>query len=92
MSPGNVRRMALQGSILGNPVKRKEDPGILTGTTQQVFFLERLHMVGMTEQDIVSVRIAFADMPGFPRGTHAATECIAKPEWWKRRPGGGEGA
>ncbi len=38
--------------------------GILTGTTQQVFFLERLHMVGMTEQDIVSVRIAFADMPG----------------------------
>jgi ABC-type nitrate/sulfonate/bicarbonate transport system substrate-binding protein len=38
--------------------------GILTGTTQQVFFLERLHMVGMTEQDIVSVRLAFADMPG----------------------------
>jgi ABC-type nitrate/sulfonate/bicarbonate transport system substrate-binding protein len=38
--------------------------GILTGTTQQVFFLERLHMVGMSEQDIVSVRIAFADMPG----------------------------
>jgi ABC-type nitrate/sulfonate/bicarbonate transport system substrate-binding protein len=38
--------------------------GILTGTTQQVFFLERLRMVGMKEQDIISVRIAFADMPG----------------------------
>jgi ABC-type nitrate/sulfonate/bicarbonate transport system substrate-binding protein len=57
-------------------VARKDDPidaitdlkgkkvGILTGTTQQVFFLERLRMVGMKEQDIVSVRIAFADMPG----------------------------
>jgi ABC-type nitrate/sulfonate/bicarbonate transport system substrate-binding protein len=38
--------------------------GILTGTTQQVFFLERLRMVGMKESDIVSVRLAFADMPG----------------------------
>ncbi len=38
--------------------------GILTGTTQQVFFLERLRMVGMTEADITSVRVAFADMPG----------------------------
>ncbi len=57
-------------------VARKDDPinaitdlkgkkvGILTGTTQQVFFLERLRMVGMKESDIVSVRIAFADMPG----------------------------
>src|SRR5580704_5059861 len=57
-------------------VARKDDPidaitdlkgkkvGILTGTTQQVFFLERLRMVGMKEADIVSVRIAFADMPG----------------------------
>jgi len=56
-------------------VARKDDPvnaitdlkgkkiGILTGTTQQVFFLERLRMVGMKEQDIVSVRLAFADMP-----------------------------
>jgi ABC-type nitrate/sulfonate/bicarbonate transport system substrate-binding protein len=57
-------------------VCRKDDPiasitdlkdkkvGILTGTTQQVFFLERLRMVGMKESDIVSVRLAFADMPG----------------------------
>ncbi|HEY1797536.1 MAG TPA: ABC transporter substrate-binding protein [Stellaceae bacterium] len=56
-------------------VARKDDPinaitdlkgkkvGILTGTTQQVFFLERLRMVGMKESDIVSVRIGFADMP-----------------------------
>jgi NitT/TauT family transport system substrate-binding protein len=56
-------------------VARKDDPigaitdlkgkkvGILTGSTQQVFFLERLRMVGMTEQDIVSVRVGFADMP-----------------------------
>lgn len=37
--------------------------GILPGTTQQVFFLERLHMVGMSVKDIRAVRVAFADMP-----------------------------
>jgi NitT/TauT family transport system substrate-binding protein len=36
---------------------------ILPGTTQQVFFLERLHMLGMSEADISAVRVAFADMP-----------------------------
>jgi hypothetical protein len=37
-------------------------------------------------------RYAFADMPGFPRGPRSAGDCIAKPGWWKRRRGGGEGA
>jgi hypothetical protein len=37
-------------------------------------------------------RYAFADMPGYPRGTRAANDCIAKGRWWDRRPGGGEGA
>ncbi|MHB8573674.1 MAG: replication-relaxation family protein [Candidatus Dormibacteria bacterium] len=37
-------------------------------------------------------RYAFADMPGFPRGTRAASDSIAKVRWWDRRPGGGEGA
>lgn len=37
-------------------------------------------------------RNAFADMPGFPRSPRLASDCLAKPEWWKRRPGGGEGA
>ena len=37
--------------------------GILPGTTQQVFFYERLHMLGMTPHDIREVRIGFADMP-----------------------------
>lgn len=37
--------------------------GILPGTTQQVFFLERLHMLGMKPDDIRAVRVGFADMP-----------------------------
>jgi hypothetical protein len=37
-------------------------------------------------------RYAFTDMPGFPRGPRSAKDSIAKPGWWKRRPGGGEGA
>ena len=48
--------------------------GLLTGTTQQVFFLERLRMVGMKEADIISVRVAFADMPGaLQRGLSVTT-------------------
>ena len=37
-------------------------------------------------------RVAFVGMPGFPRSDLLTSDCIAKPEWWKRRPGGGEGA
>jgi hypothetical protein len=37
-------------------------------------------------------RYAFAGLPGFPRGTRAASNSIAKTRWWERRPGGGEGA
>jgi len=37
-------------------------------------------------------RYAFTDMPGFPRGPRSAWDSIARPGWWKRRPGGGEGA
>ncbi len=37
-------------------------------------------------------RLAFADMPGFPRGARAVGDAIAKTRWWERRPGGGEGA
>jgi hypothetical protein len=37
-------------------------------------------------------RFAFADMPGLPVGPRLARDSIAKPEWWTRRHGGGEGA
>ena len=37
-------------------------------------------------------RHPFADMPGYPRSTRAASDSIAKGRWWDRRPGGGEGA
>ena len=47
--------------------------GILPGTTQQVFFYERLHMLGMTPRDIIEERVGFADMPAaLARGDIAA--------------------
>jgi ABC-type nitrate/sulfonate/bicarbonate transport system substrate-binding protein len=45
------------------PDLKGKQVAILPGTTQQVFFLERLHMLGMSEADISAVRVAFADMP-----------------------------
>lgn len=37
-------------------------------------------------------RASMDEMPARKRGTHAAADSIAKPSWWERRPGGGEGA
>ena len=37
-------------------------------------------------------RVAFGSLPGLPRSARATGDCIAKPFWWERRPGGGEGA
>src|ERR1700709_1284517 len=35
---------------------------VFPGTTQEVFFLERLHMEGMTIADVVPVRVSFSEM------------------------------
>ena len=40
----------------------------------------------------VGDRVSVDEMPTRPRSTHAAADSIAKPGWWGRRPGGGEGA
>jgi NitT/TauT family transport system substrate-binding protein len=36
---------------------------IWPGSTQEVFFLERLHMEGMSIRDVQSVRVSFSEMP-----------------------------
>ncbi|HEY1737548.1 MAG TPA: xanthine dehydrogenase family protein molybdopterin-binding subunit [Acidimicrobiia bacterium] len=51
--------MALQGSILGNPVKRKEDPGILTGSTQ---YFDDLAVDGLAHIAFVRSTIAHATL------------------------------
>lgn len=37
-------------------------------------------------------RIEIPFMPGRPRSSLRVEDCIGKPGWWERRPGGGEGA
>jgi NitT/TauT family transport system substrate-binding protein len=37
--------------------------GVWPGSTQEVFFLERLRMEGMTIRDVQSVRVSFSEMP-----------------------------
>ena len=36
-------------------------------------------------------RIGIMEMPGLPRSTRKIEDCLAKPGWWERRPGGAEG-
>ena len=50
---------ALQGSILGNPVLRKEDPGILTGRTE---YFDDLDITGMAHVVFVRSTVAHANL------------------------------
>lgn len=36
--------------------------------------------------------LAVGEMAGCPRSNRQVADCIGKPRWWERRPGGGEGA
>ena len=49
--------MAQAGSILGNPVRRREDPGILGGTTE---YFDDLHIAGLLHVAFVRSTIAHA--------------------------------
>ena len=51
--------MALQGSILGHPVKRKEDPGILTGVTE---YFDDMKIDGMLHIAFVRSTVAHANL------------------------------
>jgi hypothetical protein len=39
-----------------------------------------------------SGHVGLWQMPGLPRSARQTEDCIGKPAWWERRPGGGEGA
>ncbi len=51
--------MAKSGSILGNPVLRKEDPGILTGETQ---YYDDLKIEGLLHVAFVRSTVAHANI------------------------------
>ncbi|MDQ1385417.1 MAG: aerobic carbon-monoxide dehydrogenase large subunit, partial [Actinomycetota bacterium] len=51
--------MPTSGSILGNPVLRKEDPGILEGTTR---YYDDLAVAGLLHTAFVRSTVAHADI------------------------------
>src|SRR3954466_15818385 len=61
--------MPTSGSILGNPVLRKEDPGILEGTTQ---YYDDLRVPGVLHAVFVRSTVAHANIDGI--GGSAAKE------------------
>ena len=38
-----------------------------------------------------TTRVGIPEMPSRPAGSRPLADCIGKPLWWERRPGGGEG-
>lgn len=62
--------MAVQGSILGHPVARKEDPGILTGATQ---YFDDLTIDGMVHVAFVRSTVPHARIESIDTGDAAAS-------------------
>ena len=61
--------MATSGSILGNPVRRREDPGILTGVTE---YYDDLKVPGLAHVAFVRSTIAHAAVEGIDTSDAAA--------------------
>ncbi len=60
--------MATSGSILGNPVRRREDPGILTGRTE---YYDDLAVAGLLHVAFVRSTIAHARIEGIDKSDAA---------------------
>ena len=75
--------------VLGSLVRRVDQCRFATATTDHVAAASTLgpiwEVVG--SQD----RVSFDLMPGVQRSTRRADDSIGKPDWWERRPAGGEG-
>jgi carbon-monoxide dehydrogenase large subunit len=65
---------AVQGSILGHPVLRKEDPGILTGDTQ---YFDDLAVPGLAHVAFVRSTVAHADLREIDTADAAAMPGVA---------------
>src|SRR5882762_4478893 len=66
--------MPTSGSILGNPVRRREDPGILTGRTQ---YFDDLQITGMTHVAFVRPTIAHATIEGIDKSDAVSMPGVA---------------
>ncbi len=63
--------------------------------TTTLAFLQREGPLGRIWLEVGSAApglVAFDQMPGSGRSDRRVEDCIGKPGWWERRPGGGEGA
>ena len=72
-------------------------PGGVATCTFWVTHTELLATAGPTGAIWLAVaggaaRIRIMDLPPHPRSQRLVTDCIGKPSWWERRPGGGAGA
>lgn len=66
--------MATSGSILGNPVRRREDPDILTGQTQ---YFDDLQIAGLLHVAFVRSTIAHAAIEGIDTGDAVSMPGVA---------------
>ncbi|MHB8509002.1 MAG: replication-relaxation family protein [Candidatus Dormibacteria bacterium] len=90
VAPTDERERQILGVVRHGLAPSREGCRLWTTTVARLVFEGPLGAIwaGNGAGDLVSVD----EMPARPRGTCAAADSIARPGWWERRPGGGEGA
>jgi len=61
-------------------------------TTTTAFIAAAAPLGDVWASDASGLRVSIVDMAGLPRSDRQVGDCIGKPAWWLRRPGGGGGS
>jgi hypothetical protein len=94
VTPGPAREEAVRGAITRvlRPVGRRPRCRFWTTNRNLLQQAGPLGVIWASVGDEPVDRSRLANLPCIPRSARRVADCIGKPDWWERRPGGGEGA
>jgi len=88
VAPTEVREDAIQGVI---ETCLQSVASTCSFWTTHVELVQAVGALGRVWRGVgAGERICLTELPSAPRSKRPAGDCIAKPQWWVRRPGGGE--
>ena len=89
--PGQAREGEVTDAIASLQIGTRECCSFWTTCIERLNAEGPLGHIWQSASDPAS-RVAFAGMAALPARRRRVDDCIGKPGWWERRPGGGEGA
>jgi hypothetical protein len=91
VAPTLARELMLRDAIV-SVLPRSPSAACCRFWTTNLELLREQRALGPIWSDTGAVRIGLQGLAKRPRSDRPASDCIAKPAWWTRRPAGGEGA